>query len=153
MHVRVYVPLFMCVRVSRDMGIAVVCVCECVSVGGGGGGGLEVGEGLCACMHVCLCIRSLMCAHVHVSAVVLMHLHACTCICAHTCVHRYPMTFTSGELAPTGGIMIIQRNNKNVGKHLFGIGNISASCSNVFLSTKVYKFMTALKNRSKILLY
>ena len=28
---------------------------------------------------------------------------------------------------------------KNVGKHLFGIGNISASCSNVFLPNKVYE--------------
>ena len=34
---------------------------------------------------------------------------------------------------------MIQRNDKNVGKHLFGIGNISASCSNVFLSNKVYE--------------
>ena len=40
------------------------------------------------------------------------------------CVHRYP-------------IMITQRNNKTVEKHLFAIGNISVSCSVVFLSNKV----------------
>ena len=61
-------------------------------------------------------------------------MYAGACVCTHVLVRILLL-----ELAGTGGILIIQRNNKNIGKHLFGIGNISASCSNVFLSNKVYE--------------
>ena len=78
-----------------------------------------VGESVYLCAHACthMCVR----------------VGACQCVCALVCLFRW------NWLAETGGIMIIQRNNKNVGKHLFGIGNICASCFNVFLSNKVHE--------------
>ena len=76
---------------------------------------------------------------------VLVHMRAC----ARALVRILPL-----ELVETGGIIIIQRNNKNVGKHLFGIGNISVRVVPMFsCPIKFMKFMKALKNVSKILLY
>ena len=79
-----------------------------------------------ACMHVCA--------------------HMCLCVSVHVCVHALVCILLL-ELAETGGIMIIQRNYKNVGKHLFGIGNICASYPNVFLSNKFEVYESVEKHK------
>ena len=85
---------------------------------------------------VCACVHARVCARVHASLCVCSGTCVCAHMFAHVCLCVCILLF---ELAETGGIMIIQRNNKNGGKHLFSIGNISVSCSNFFLSNKVYE--------------
>ena len=66
----------------------------------------QEGVCMCACVHLRVC----------------PHICACTCVSVRVCASALVLLL---EFADTGGIMIIQR---NIGKHLFGIGNISVSC-------------------------
>ena len=91
------------------------------------------------CLRACMCTPACVmhvCASACVHACVCVYTQACVCI--HVCMSAL-VRIRLFEVAETGGIIIIQRNNKNVGKHLFGSGNISVSCSYVSLYNKVYE--------------